>query len=149
MDSPSIVVKNEVTDVWLSEHQLTDSARRFMRDAESRSGDRGMFGKLPPLLLLWTMLRWERKIGVIVLERCGADLAMLEREIESELESARDSDWRSGVDLVHLQSVAKRAVDEAAALEHDYVGSEHLVLALCRDTDEAVKRIFQRHNVSA
>jgi hypothetical protein len=29
------------------------------------------------------------------------------------------------------------------------IGSEHLVLALCHETDEAVKRIFQRHNISA
>ncbi len=149
MDSLSIVVKNEVADEWMSEHHFTDSARRFINDADARSGDRGMFGEIPPLLLLWTMLRWERKIGVVVLERCGIDLAVLERDVESELESAWDSDWRHGIDLIHLMSVAKQAANEAAALGHNYVGDEYFVLALCRDTDEAVKRVFQKHNISA
>jgi ATP-dependent Clp protease ATP-binding subunit ClpA len=106
-------------------------------------------GKLPALLILWSMLRSERKVGVVALEKCGVDLASLEREVEAELEPLSAENWRNGIDLAHFQAVANRAVKEAAQFEHNYVGSEHLVLALCRDPDEVVQRLLQKRGVSA
>ena len=148
MDEPAIHIPNSVTDQWMSDHRFTDAARRFIHDAASRAGDRGMHCKLPPILILWAMIRWERKVGVLAIEECGADLSQLERDTQVELESLPSGTWRDGVDLVHFKAAAKQAVEEAAKLGHNYVGSEHLVLALTRDASDSVRRIFQKHGIS-
>src|SRR5258708_38360671 len=41
------------------------------------------------------------------------------------------------------------ALPISALLGHNYVGSEHLVLALCRDPDDAVQRLLQKHCLCA
>jgi ATP-dependent Clp protease ATP-binding subunit ClpA len=94
------------------------------------------------------MLRWERKVGVAALEECGIDLAQLERDTETELNALPKGTRRDGVDLVHLKAVTKLAVEEAALLGHKYVGSEHLVLGLCRYGNPALQRVFNRHELS-
>ena len=73
----------------------------------------------------------------------------LERDTQVELESLPSGTWRDGVDLVHFKAAAKQAVEEAAKLGHNYVGSEHLVLALTRDASDSVRRIFRKHGLSA
>jgi ATP-dependent Clp protease ATP-binding subunit ClpA len=148
MDLPTIQIRNTITSQWMTGHGFTNSARRFIHDSESRAHDRGIFGSLPPLLVLWTMLRWERKSGVAVLEESGGDIALLERDVEIELQSFPKGTRRNGIDLVHLKAIAKQAVEEAALLGHKYVGSEHLVLALCRCEDAAVRRVFSKHGLS-
>ena len=148
MDEPAIQIRNSVTDQWMSDHGFTDAARRFIHDARSRAGDRGIYGTLPPILILWAMLRWERKVGVLAIEKCGVDLSQLEHDTEFELESLPSVTWRDGIDLDHVKAAAKRAVEEAAQLGHNYVGSEHLVLALTRDASDSVRRIFQKHGLS-
>ncbi len=146
---PLCIIRNSTTGQWMTDHSFTDSARRCIDDAQSRASARGMLGKLPPILILWAMLRWERKVGVIAIEECGVDLSVLERDTEVELQSFPDGDWRDGVDFVQIKAVANQAVAEAVLRGHNYVGSEHLVLALCRVENQAIQRLFQKHGVSA
>src|SRR5262249_2137478 len=136
MDEPTIQVRNSVSSQWMTDHRFTDSARRFIHDAQSPASDRGISGKVSPVLILWAMLRWERKVGMTVLEFCGVDVSALERDTELELRSFPAGTWRDGIDLIHFKTVATQAVEEAELCGHHYVGSEHLVLALFRNGDD-------------
>src|SRR5262249_46887299 len=145
---PTIQIKNTITSQWMTGHGFTDAARRFILDAESRAHDRGVYGALSPLFVLWAMLRWERKVGVAALEESGIDLDRLERDTEAELNGLPKGTRRDGVDLGHLKTIAKLAVEEAALSGRKYVGSEHLVLGLCRCDDPAVQRLFSRQELT-
>src|SRR5579864_7410983 len=147
MDDTTIEIKNPISSEWMAGHRFTDAAHRIIRDSLSRGSDRGFFGKFPTLLIFWAMLRWERKVGIMALEACDIDLAQLERDVVLEFRTFAKGSVRDGVDLIHLKTIAEQAVKEAALLGHNYVGSEHLTLALCRDQNEAVQRLFKKHGV--
>src|SRR5262245_13992434 len=147
-DQPTIQIKNTITSQWMTGHGFTDAARRFILDAESRAHDRGVYGSLSPLFVLWAMLRWERKVGVTTLEESGIDLHRLELDTEAELNSLPRGTRRDGGDLGHVKAIAKLAVEAAARPGHKNVGSEHLVLGLCRCDDPVVQKVFKRHDLS-
>jgi hypothetical protein len=104
---------------WLQKKQFTDDAQRMLRSVGERARERGMFGVLPPSLLLWTMLRWERKIGIVVLERCGVNLKELERDVEAELELLPPTHERQILDFGKICEIAVFACEEAKGLGYN------------------------------
>ena len=81
---------------WL-ERVLVENARE---DAAAYIDDAGFTAKVmsrlpvpvtlpkwrkPAVVMLWAMVRWERKLGIVVLETCGVDLKLLEQDIEDVL----------------------------------------------------------------
>ena len=138
-----------LTEGWLAGHKFTDNARRMLRHAFERYLDRGSPGEeVPPVMILWSMLRWEPKIGAVILERCGVDLRSLERDVEERLSRLAVSGRSHGHDLGALSRVAAAAIAEAATIGHGYVGSEHLVLALLKGGDESIGGPLGRHGVT-
>ena len=74
--------------------QLTDAAARVMRQATDRALDRGYLvwdNSSAPTLALWSVLRWERKVGLVALECMGVDLPSIERDVDALLNKQRDS----------------------------------------------------------
>jgi len=149
MEEPTIQIRNSIGSQWLTGHRFTDPAMRIIRDAEARGLHRGLFGELPPLLMLWSMLRWERNAGSVALERLDIDLLALERDIDVELRPPKTPAAGTLIDMIHLKTIAKRAAEEAALLGHHDVGPEHLLLAICRDSNEGVRRVLQKHGLTA
>jgi ATP-dependent Clp protease ATP-binding subunit ClpA len=138
-----------LTRAWLQDHRFTTNAIKMIQHATDRALDRGIHGELPAVLALWAMLRWERKIGVVVLEQLGVDLRMLEMDVESEWQALPPSHWRDGQDGRKIGNVVLLACEQSRALGHDWVGTEHLVLALCEIGDPLSGRVLQRHGISA
>jgi len=136
-----------LTNDWLEDHRFTTSAVLFLQQAGRRGTDRGMFGVLPPLLLLWSMLRWERKLGIAVLDECGVNRRLLEEDVDQELSAYPRSDHYHYVDYSRIGEVAALAIQEACRLGHNYVGSEHLILGLCAIQDEVLVRLFRKHRI--
>jgi ATP-dependent Clp protease ATP-binding subunit ClpC len=52
------------------------------------------------------------------------------------------------MDCTKISEIATSAVQEARALGHNYVGTEHLVLALCRTADEVVVSLFRMFEIT-
>jgi ATP-dependent Clp protease ATP-binding subunit ClpA len=157
-----------IEEKWSARH-ITDSAKRILRQIPSRAGDRGLLvvdGSSLVQLALWSLLLWERKVGRVALEKMGVDPFELARGLDRLLtEKAREHpvryDQRRGVLVLvksgepyqHwdfqalLEPLLQRAEHEALELGHDYVGSEHLVLAIVRIADPSLSALLQQHGV--
>src|SRR5262245_32417300 len=142
-----------MVDPQLSARHFTDSAQRAIDHVRERAGDRGMFsGELNEatagMLVLLSILRWERKVGRAAFERLGVDHDALAREVDAAInEEGRKARKPGGPQFKTLPSgeraivtdmetpmrpLLDRAEHEALALGHDWVGTEHLALAAVR-----------------
>ena len=128
------------------------------------------------MLALFTVLLGERKVGLVALERAGGNrfdlsraLDRLLREKASELPTAFDAmkavdhdnpqrgaveapkpdgpfvDWESDA---LLEPLLCQAQHEAKELGHNYIGSEHLVLAIVKLADPMLSAMLRECGVS-
>ncbi len=84
--------------------------------------------------LLWGLAKEVNGVAAAVLEHFNVDLKPLRKEVESLLEG------RPHVEVIEklaqteqTKDVIHNAVEEARTLHHNYVGTEHLLLALMHD----------------
>jgi ATP-dependent Clp protease ATP-binding subunit ClpA len=110
------------------------------------------------------LIRWERKIGLASLEEMGVDLhsladkldALLTRFAEERPTVARRGvvvDSRTGERILFdpapaLAPLLEQAVREARQLGHNYVGSEHLLLAVISSADSELAAILDDHLIA-
>jgi uncharacterized protein (DUF433 family) len=137
-----------LTRGWLQEHRFTSDAIRVLDDADERASARGMLGELPDALVLWAMLRWERKVGVTALAACGVDLGSLEKTVDEGLQTQRGFSHPLTIDYTGIGNIAIWAVEEAKGLGHQYVGTEHLLLALCRSSHPLTVSVFRKCRIT-
>src|SRR5262249_12847121 len=152
-----------------NQRRITDSAQRILKQIPSRASDRGLHvvdGVSIVMLALWSVLLWERKVGLIALERSGADRFDLVRGLERLLEEKAAEhpvayDTQRGVlvlvktGLLYdgsdfealLDPLLRQAEHEANELGHNYVGSEHLVLAIVHRADPTLTALLQQHGI--
>jgi ATP-dependent Clp protease ATP-binding subunit ClpA len=122
-------------DLMPFRQKFTTCALHIIQQVPYRRLDRsmGLTAASCAPLLLWTILRWERKIGLVAVEQAGIDLHALEKAVDGALRDlARERPGR-GIDdagVEALRGLVDEANQEAAALQHDWIGSEHLLLAL-------------------
>jgi hypothetical protein len=117
-----------------------------------------------PMLALWSVLRWERKVGLVALERMGVETVALAHDVGRALDVAcAEIRQRTGppklqtlpsgqrgivVDFrTPLAPLLSAAEHEALGLGHNWVGSEHLVLAIIRLADPRLCEVLERHRV--
>ena len=126
------------------------------------------------MLALWSVLLWEHKVGLIALEQAGVerfnlvrDLDRLLREKQSELPDVRDGQYTfqhgehqrvvvgNTGETYHywdsealLEPLLRQAEHEVQELGHNYVGSEHLVLAIVQLADPTLTTLLHQHGVS-
>jgi ATP-dependent Clp protease ATP-binding subunit ClpA len=149
-------------ETWSARH-ITSTAQHILKQILSRAADRGLdvadAGSVV-LLVLWSLLLWERKAGRVALERLGVDPFDLAREVDrllvekaAEAPVACDSQRQGPVivqvwDFDHLLGpLLQRAEHEALALGHGWVGSEHLLLAVVGLADEGLSAILRQRSV--
>src|SRR5688500_1152862 len=134
----------------LSRRGVTDSARRVLRHVSERSMDRGMFaGELTEataaMLAVLSIVRWERKLARAALEQIGIDLCRFGQAVDDAIVSEGESVRRPGgpqFDILPsgqrailvdrrtpLQPLLDRAEKESRDLQHNWIGTEHLLLA--------------------
>ncbi len=155
-------------DPALSERHVADSAQKILLLTRARSGDRGLHVVDPDsfvMLALWSLVRWERKVGLLALERMAVDLDNLTRDLNHLLDQKATEDPVSalGGSLVlkstrqpyegwefHavLEPLLAQAEHEAHALGHKYVGSEHLLLAMLTLADPSLGGLLQSYAVT-
>ena len=67
------MVSNESN--W-GQRRITDEARHILEQIPSRAADRGLHvvdGTSIVMLALWSVLLWERKVGLVAPEQSGVD----------------------------------------------------------------------------
>lgn len=84
--------------------------------------------------LLWGLAKEVHGVAAAVLEHFNVDLKPLRREVESLLEGRPHVEVTEKLaQTEQTKDVIHNAIEEARALHHNYVGTEHLLLALMRD----------------
>lgn len=125
--------------------RFTDQARQVMQlaDDEARRRHQGAFGSEHILLGL---VRQRGGVADAVLTNLGVDLKGIRVEVERELgaivSQATGPNPSGALTATPLaRRVIEYAVIEARQLQHAYVGTEHLLLALLRVRDTVVARV--------
>lgn len=156
-------------DKRLSGRRFTTSAIHIVEQIGSRAADRSMSSEFTeqtvPMLVLWSLLRWERKVGLVALERLGVEPDALARDVDRGLSEACAEHRRHAgppqfltlpggrhgivVDFeTPLEPLLEAAEGEAHDLGHNWVGSEHLLLAVVRLADPQLAGLLDRHGVA-
>jgi ATP-dependent Clp protease ATP-binding subunit ClpA len=139
---------------------FTSSAKQIIDQFAQRAYCRGIFDFEDTIvpLALWTLIRWERKVGLAALETMGVDLHRVADKLDELLTRVADerpvvarngfvvfADNGERVNLdpaAAMQSLLDRAQLEARKLNHEYVGSEHLLLAIITLADSRLSQIL-------
>lgn len=115
------------------------------------------------VLVLWTLLRWERTFLLVALEDMGVDMWGLTRDVDELLkqeqakaagdEAQRPLPGTSPPNQLpeldrYLDALLGRAELQAIALEHEYLGTEHLLLAIIAGGDARLSSVLARHNIT-
>jgi ATP-dependent Clp protease ATP-binding subunit ClpC len=84
--------------------------------------------------ILWGLAKEVNGVAATVLEHFGVDLKPLRKEVDAYLENRPHAESVEKLpQSEHAKAVVKCAIEEARALHHNYVGTEHLLLGLLRD----------------
>jgi ATP-dependent Clp protease ATP-binding subunit ClpA len=129
---------------WLQERSFTRDASLVLAHSVQRASSRGMLGVIPPSIVLWSIIRWEKKLGISILESCGANSRFLEEEIEADL-TRQPSHGQLVMDFDEVSKIALAAYSESRKLGYKYVGTEHLIWALLLADDGFLRSLFEKH----
>jgi len=130
--------------------KFTDAAIAVLNAIVKKALELEIRGIVPPMLVLWcNLLRWNEsgRLGFEVLKACGVDRQLMEADIRQELSSRADSSDKAA-NWDKICELARLAVKETVHLKRNYVGSEHLVLALFKIEDPAIAQLFRKHGVT-
>ena len=89
-------------------------------------------------------------VAVNALLRMGVDFVTVRAEVEKEANKNKNKEQNKKGDITHtprLKKVIALAGKEAKELSHSYVGTEHLLLGLLRDTEGIAYRILKNLDI--
>jgi len=144
----------------LADRRFTDETRLIVAQIPQRALSRGLFqldDTSVPALALWTLIRWERKVGLAALEKMHVDLDGLAHKLDELLSQKaeenpprRSKDGRTIIwdSSGPLEPLLDQAEIEARTLQHNYVGSEHLLLAIITKAETQLSSILDAHLIS-
>jgi ATP-dependent Clp protease ATP-binding subunit ClpA len=152
----------------LSARHFTTAAIHIIEQLWPRWADRSMPDQMTTeavaMLALWSLLRWERKVGLVALEKVGVEIEALARDVNRAMDATSAEIRRhagppkfrvlpSGrravvVDFnTPLQPLLTAAEHEALSLVHSWVGTEHLLLAAVQLGGPRLGEVLERHGV--
>jgi len=136
---------------------MFDNFTEKARDVLSASQDilrRYKQNQLDAEHILLAILEQEEGLGQQILQRIGVESRDVARRVEEELARApkvTGSQERGGEAQIYITPRGKRVLDladsEASRLKDQYVGVEHLLLGLIKETDSPAARILSQFRV--
>lgn len=127
--------------------QLTQHARKAIFLAQHEAGRLG-YSHVGPEHLLLALIREDDCVAASVLERLGIDLGTLKSEIMNGVSKGSE---RLGEEM-QLTVEAKQVIDYAFAegrrLSDEWIGTEHLLLGLARETGGVAANVLNRLGAS-
>ena len=98
--------------------------------------------------LLLGLIKLGQGVAVNVLERMGLELESVRMEVEKEVGSGPPQKAPGNIPYTpRVKKVLALANKEAKALNHSYVGTEHLLLGLLREGEGVAARVLKRLDV--
>jgi ATP-dependent Clp protease ATP-binding subunit ClpC len=98
--------------------------------------------------LLLGLIKLGQGVAVNVLERMGLELDTVRMEVEKEVGSGPPQKAAGNIPYTpRVKKVLALANKEAKALNHSYVGTEHLLLGLLREGEGVAARVLRRLDV--
>jgi ATP-dependent Clp protease ATP-binding subunit ClpA len=98
--------------------------------------------------LLLGLIRLGQGTGFIVLQKMGLDLENVRLEVEKQVGTGPDQKLIGNIPYTpRVKKVLALAAKEARALNHTYVGTEHILLGLLREGDGVAPRVLKNFNV--
>jgi ATP-dependent Clp protease ATP-binding subunit ClpC len=98
--------------------------------------------------LLLGLIKLGQGVAVNVLERMGLELEVVRMEVEKEVGSGPPQKSSGNIPYTpRVKKVLALANKEAKALNHSYVGTEHLLLGLLREGEGVAARVLKRLDV--
>jgi ATP-dependent Clp protease ATP-binding subunit ClpC len=89
------------------------------------------------------LLKESNSTGATILKDLGVDIDKLLSEVEQLPKSRAD---KAGMEKPPQSdraiNIVKYAIEEAKALEHNYIGTEHILLGLLRETDGIAAQVL-------
>src|SRR6185437_8811766 len=87
-------------------------------------------------------------VAVNVLQKMGLDLETVRMEVEKQVGTGPDQKMIGNIPYTpRVKKVLALAANEAKALNHTYVGSEHILLALLHEGDGVAARVVKKLDV--
>src|SRR6202789_1337729 len=94
--------------------------------------------------LLLGLIKLGQGVAVNVLQKLGLDLETVRMEVEKQVGSGPDTKMSGNIPYTpRVKKVLALAGKEAKALNHSYVGTEHILLGLLREGDGVAARVLK------
>src|SRR5471032_3115317 len=94
--------------------------------------------------LLLGLIKLGQGVAVNVLQKLGLDLETVRIEVEKQVGSGPDTKMSGNIPYTpRVKKVLALAGKEAKALNHSYVGTEHILLGLLREGDGVAARVLK------
>lgn len=126
---------------------LTDRAKHTVNKAIEYAGESG-HSEVQPAHLLYAMLQEGKGIAVDLLEELGANLDVLSENTEQSLSQDESGGGERPSFSDTFENILDYATDKADALQHGYVGTEHLVIALASDISTNTQEILREQGIT-
>jgi ATP-dependent Clp protease ATP-binding subunit ClpC len=98
--------------------------------------------------LLLGLIKLGQGVAVNVLQKMGLDLETVRIEVEKQVGSGPDTKMSGNIPYTpRVKKVLALAGKEAKALNHSYVGTEHILLGLLREGDGVAARVLKSLDV--
>jgi ATP-dependent Clp protease ATP-binding subunit ClpC len=98
--------------------------------------------------LLLGLIKLGQGVAVNVLQKMGLDLETVRLEVEKQVGTGPDQKVMGNIPYTpRVKKVLALAAKEAKALNHTYVGTEHLLLGLLREGDGVAARVLKNLDV--
>lgn len=126
---------------------MTERAKRVLLLAEQEARRlEGMHVGTEHLLL--GLLKEGCGVASYVLRDLGADVDALEHSVQALVQGQTKHVILGRLPLTpRARLVVNLAWEEAKSLHHDYVGTEHLLLGLCRETESVATSVLIEHGI--
>ena len=123
--------------------RFTERSRRVILLAQEEAGQMNS-GHVGTEHLLLGLARENEGVAAQVLVKMGVSLAKVRTEIEGEVQPGSDTSSGEPKLTPKAKRVLELAADEARRMRHNYIGTEHLLLALLREKDGLAATVLRR-----
>src|SRR3954465_14299218 len=97
--------------------------------------------------LLLGLIKLGQGVAVNVLQKLGLDLETVRMEVEKQVGTGPDQKMIGNIPYTpRVKKVLALAAKEAKALNHTYVGTEHILLGLLREGDGVAARVLKNRD---
>ena len=127
--------------------RLTLKSQEAFQKAQSKAQELD-HQELQPEHILWAFLEQEENVVNAVLSKIGANMSSIRAEVENALEALPKVKGSEDVYLSsHVRQIIGKAEKEAEKLKDEYISTEHIFLALLKETSTVVSRILKENGV--